>query len=293
MTVGKSATDAKPTARDSLRYGPDGARYLKKSEWAVKSGNTTTVKTSRKYYAGAYEKTVTVGGDTVERIRVSDSVVHVRTTPASGTATAAFEYAHRDHLGSLEAVTNASGKTLTVLGHDPYGERRNDWSSQLTPAQIGTLLDGHGERVSRGFTGHEHLDRTGLIHMNGRIYDPRLGRFLSPDPVVGDPDLQPVLEPLQLRRQQPPEPCRSDRGVGGACRHGVPMRLAVRGGRQLLDGLVVCVECVARQLGGCQPMGLQHQLRPCRKPARRRGTDAQGTGCERGGPADGRQLDPR
>ena len=90
-------------------------------------------------------------------------------------------------MGSLEAVTDAAGKTLTVLGHDPHGERRNDWASQLTPTQIGTLLDGHGERVSRGFTGHEHLDRTGLIHMNGRIYDPRLGRFLSPDPIVGDP----------------------------------------------------------------------------------------------------------
>ncbi len=23
--------------------------------------------------------------------------------------------------------------------------------------------------------------------MNGRVYDPRLGRFLSPDPIVGDP----------------------------------------------------------------------------------------------------------
>ncbi|WKD50594.1 RHS repeat domain-containing protein [Microbulbifer spongiae] len=39
----------------------------------------------------------------------------------------------------------------------------------------------------RGYTGHEHLDRTGLIHMNGRIYDPTLGRFLSPDPIVQAP----------------------------------------------------------------------------------------------------------
>nr|WP_277347458.1 RHS repeat-associated core domain-containing protein [Wenzhouxiangella sp. XN79A] len=38
----------------------------------------------------------------------------------------------------------------------------------------------------RGFTGHEHLDRHGLIHMNGRVYDPRLGRFLQADPFVED-----------------------------------------------------------------------------------------------------------
>lgn len=38
----------------------------------------------------------------------------------------------------------------------------------------------------RGFTGHEHLDPVGLIHMNGRVYDPELGRFLSPDPYIKD-----------------------------------------------------------------------------------------------------------
>ena len=190
VTVGESKTDAMPEARDSFRHGPDGARYFKKSEWAVESGATTTMKTSRKYYAGAYEKTVTVGGETVERTRIGDSVVHVRTTPASmmATETSVFEYVHRDHLGSVEAVTNEAGAELVVLGHDPHGERRkNDWTARLTRAEIETLLGGHGERVSRGFTGHEHLDRTGLVHMNGRVYDPRLGRFLSPDPIVGDP----------------------------------------------------------------------------------------------------------
>ena len=194
VTVGESADDTAPTARDSFRYGPDGARYFKKSEWKEQTttgGMTTTVsKTSRKYYAGAYEKTATVGGDTVERVRIGDSVVHVKTTPAGMMASpsSAFEYAHRDHLGSVEAVTNEAGAELVVLGHDPYGERRdNDWTARLTKAEIETLLGAHGERVSRGFTGHEHLDRTGLIHMNGRMYDPRLGRFLSPDPIVGDP----------------------------------------------------------------------------------------------------------
>ena len=193
VTAGDSETDATPKARDTFHYGPDGARYFKKSEWAVASAdgtNTTRTKISRKYYAGAYEKTVTVGGGTVERVRVGDSVVHVRTRPASAAAApwSAFEYAHRDHLGSLEAVTDALGNALIVLGHDPYGERRKpDWRSRFTESEIEALLGEHGERVSRGFTRHEHLDRTGLIHMNGRMYDPRLGRFLSPDPIVGDP----------------------------------------------------------------------------------------------------------
>ena len=39
----------------------------------------------------------------------------------------------------------------------------------------------------RGFTGHEHLDAFGLINMNARLYDPKLGRMLSPDILVGSP----------------------------------------------------------------------------------------------------------
>jgi len=41
--------------------------------------------------------------------------------------------------------------------------------------------------LRRGFTDHEHLDRHALIHMNGRIYDYRLGRFLGVDPIVQFP----------------------------------------------------------------------------------------------------------
>ena len=39
-----------------------------------------------------------------------------------------------------------------------------------------------------GYTGHEHLPEFGLINMNARLYDPMIGRFLSPDPYVQAPD---------------------------------------------------------------------------------------------------------
>ena len=38
-----------------------------------------------------------------------------------------------------------------------------------------------------GYTGHEYLDVFAIINMNGRVYDPWLGRFLSPDNFVQDP----------------------------------------------------------------------------------------------------------
>lgn len=43
------------------------------------------------------------------------------------------------------------------------------------------------EGSARGYTNHEHLDPVGLIHMNGRVYSPELGRFLSPDPIIQAP----------------------------------------------------------------------------------------------------------
>ena len=68
-------------------------------------------------------------------------------------------------------------------------------------AFLGALPDAHNggylhdgtyatEATDRGFTDHEHLDRHRLIHMNGRAYDPRLGRFLSVDPLIQVPDNQ-------------------------------------------------------------------------------------------------------
>jgi RHS repeat-associated protein len=44
-----------------------------------------------------------------------------------------------------------------------------------------------GIHTDRGFTGHEHLDEMNLIHMNGRIYDPALARFMTADPFLQHP----------------------------------------------------------------------------------------------------------
>src|SRR5207253_8211047 len=73
---------------------------------------------------------------------------------------------------------SVSGSDATVLGYDAWGARRNpdesaaNWASFTPP--VG----------NREFTGHEQIPDVGLINMNGRVYDPVLGRFLSPDPHV-------------------------------------------------------------------------------------------------------------
>ena len=55
----------------------------------------------------------------------------------------------------------------------------------------------------RGFTGHEDLDGLGLVHMNGRVYDPNLGRFLSVDPVFQFPTNTQSLNPYSYVLNNP------------------------------------------------------------------------------------------
>lgn len=93
----------------------------------------------------------------------------------------AMRYWHQDHLGSVSAVTDEAGNMVERLGYEPFGKRRySTGATDINGALAGVTTD-------RGFTGHEHIDEVGLVNMNGRVYDPGLGRFLSADPVVQSP----------------------------------------------------------------------------------------------------------
>ena len=89
----------------------------------------------------------------------------------------------RDYLGSITDITDADGTVVAQYRYDPWGRLVNPLSG--APYQAG------GEPslfLGRGYTGHEYLPWFGLINANARLYDPLLGRFLSPDPYIQDPD---------------------------------------------------------------------------------------------------------
>jgi RHS repeat-associated protein len=88
-------------------------------------------------------------------------------------------YVHPDHLGSWTTVTNRNGLVVQDVRFDPWGTPYYSDSTRLVEA-TSLLFD-------RGFTGHEHLLRYGLINMNGRVYDPVTSTFLSVDNYVQDP----------------------------------------------------------------------------------------------------------
>jgi RHS repeat-associated protein len=85
-----------------------------------------------------------------------------------------------DQLGSPVLLTGVNGQIIEEYSFDAWGRRRNpnDWTYTSVP-QVTKMI--------RGYTGHEHLDEVNMINMNGRIYDPVLGRFVQPDCLVQDP----------------------------------------------------------------------------------------------------------
>ncbi len=87
-------------------------------------------------------------------------------------------YAHKDHLGSIVALTNNAATVVAEQNFDAWGRVRNPatWTYTGMPALPSWLY--------RGYTGHEHLPQFGLVNMNARLYDPVFGRMCSPDNYV-------------------------------------------------------------------------------------------------------------
>jgi RHS repeat-associated protein len=75
---------------------------------------------------------------------------------------------HRDHLNSIRMRTNAAGGQSEVGFYWAYGEPA---STSLFPPIT----------TSRRYIGEKYDASIGLYYLNGRYYDPYLGRFISPD----------------------------------------------------------------------------------------------------------------
>jgi RHS repeat-associated protein len=97
-----------------------------------------------------------------------------------GSGAVTLRYFHQDHLGSIAVLTDQTGAVVERDAYDPWGKRRftngnDDLTGSITSQTI------------QGFTGQEMLASVGLVHLNGRVYDPTIGRMTSADPMVPDP----------------------------------------------------------------------------------------------------------
>ncbi len=166
-------------------YGPDRARFLRidTSNTNLGTSTTTTVYLGNVEHVIAGDKSSTykryLAGGSVLIIQDYDKH-HMRTGEDT-------RYLLKDHLGSIARILDKHGTLDQSFSYDAWGQRRNpDTAAMLASLTLTSPI--HTGTTTRGYTGHEMLDAVGIIHMNGRIYDAKLGRFLQADPVIQFPD---------------------------------------------------------------------------------------------------------
>ena len=151
----------------SLCYGPDKSRIKANCNGVVK------------YYIGSlYEEKVNANKSrerTSYIFALGDNPIAMAVQ--NGRETDLY-YFCRDLLGSTVCISDYRLAIIQVLDYDAWGRRRDPMTLAYN---VWDVKDDHG------FTGHEHIDMFDIINMDGRIYDPVVGRFLSPDPFVQSP----------------------------------------------------------------------------------------------------------
>lgn len=130
-----------------------------------------------------------------------------------------FYFIQKDHLGSVMALIDECGNIHNEYAYDVWGNRRNPytwnpdfikskpsnvdpitgwWEEPLNnnggetespPMEFPDFCEpDYGFLIDRGYTGQEQYDYFNLVNLNARLYDPEIGRMLSPDNFVGAPD---------------------------------------------------------------------------------------------------------
>ncbi|MFJ6509296.1 RHS repeat-associated core domain-containing protein [Streptomyces sp. NPDC091879] len=196
-------TGATTTQTDTLTYFDDGAMkqriegdtttdytWTKQGQPAsVKTTNKTTGSQLTRYTYDAdgnllvrttpQETIATIGGMelrtdgttvTATRYYASGSTpVAMRTTKGTSATNGKLTFLTSDTQASTQLTIDAATGTSTRRRYTPFGDQRS-----------GTLPTG----TDRGFLGRTEDTSTGLSLLGARAYDPALGRFLSPDPLV-------------------------------------------------------------------------------------------------------------
>ncbi|MGR5287730.1 RHS repeat-associated core domain-containing protein [Vibrio maritimus] len=160
-----------------FKYDANHSRYLKSSS----SGAETF------YFGKVYERTLSPNGEVQHKnfIYADGKLVALNTQTDDSSnklKQKQVRYLHYDALGSVDMISDGFGQVVEYRSYDTWGKQRgitwqNPDSNPVAQAAI----------TNRGFTGHEEIDEVRLTHMNGRVYDSELARFISPDPIIQAP----------------------------------------------------------------------------------------------------------
>ncbi|WP_419494855.1 SpvB/TcaC N-terminal domain-containing protein [Chryseobacterium bernardetii] len=143
--------------------------YSEDGSYEIAKDNTT----------GKEKHIIYIGGTPYE-----SNIVYLKNfTESSGS----YKFLHKDYIESILAISDEAGNKLEQRHFDAWGN--------FTHLQIGNgaiitdknIIDNASLLVDRCYTSHEHFVEVGIIHMNGRLYDPLLRRFLNADENIQDP----------------------------------------------------------------------------------------------------------
>lgn len=122
----------------------------------------------------------------VEGTPYESDIVYLKNFEESG---GSYKFLHKDYIGSILAISDQAGNRLEQRHYDAWG---NLTHLKIGNGAVNTTRDvilslSKDLLINRGYTGHEHFMSVGIIHMNGRLYDPLLRRFLNADENIQDP----------------------------------------------------------------------------------------------------------
>lgn len=184
--------------RVDFEYGADDHR-VKAEYYDITGGSANPVLQHTKYYASNYEYIIDPANGDKHNIYIwagNTPIAIIQGQSASGTytpSTANLYYVATDYLGSITHIMDDNGSG-GALGVGLVEERSFDaWGRVREPQTWMTYPTGPGGFpgnwiTDRGYTGQEHIwlgmYDNNVINLNGRIYDPLVGRMFSPDPFI-------------------------------------------------------------------------------------------------------------
>ena len=162
--IGKVSRIVENGLRLDLYYDTEGQRCR-----SILRDTPTHIARTTRYYDNL--DIITIDGVSTVMQYLDGGVIFIKEKNADQ-STACLYHAVTDRLGSYTKILKGNGTAVFKANYDEWGRQT------ITTNTIGFL---------RGYTGHEMLPEFGLINMNGRMYDPLLARFLSPDDYVQMP----------------------------------------------------------------------------------------------------------
>ncbi|MFP3832255.1 SpvB/TcaC N-terminal domain-containing protein [Chryseobacterium sp. SIMBA_028] len=164
--------------RQKVTYGgnfnPDGNGKFTK--FYSESGSFEVIKDNT---TGKEKHLIYIGGSPYD-----SNIVYVKNYEETS---GSYKFLHKDYLSSILAISDEAGNKLEQRHFDAWGNLTHLQIANNPVITDKNAISTISLLIDRGYTSHEYFAEVGIIHMNGRLYDPLLRRFLNADENIQDP----------------------------------------------------------------------------------------------------------